>query len=65
MTPAKTTLEDLTETSQLFDYDKFPGLDVMKSYAVKNVVIKENPEPSQCIIDIIRIQLQVRLVLLR
>jgi hypothetical protein len=62
MTPAKSTLEDLAETSQLFDYEKFPGLDLMKSYALKNVVVKENAVPSQCIIDIIKIQLQVSLV---
>ena len=40
---------------------KFPGLEIIKSFAVKNIDIKQAPEPVECIIQMINMQLKVKI----
>ena len=40
--------------------DRFPGFDIMKSYSTREIVEKTSPDAKRCLIEMVKLQLQVR-----
>lgn len=61
----KTKLSIFLKEELIDDSKKFPGLDYMKSFSLRNLELHKVPSPINCIIEMINIQLKVNKFLLK